>query len=118
MGKGRDMGFNSIIGFFAKLSMGTGEQCITRQSTRLGRGLPLQRLFGYFYQHFGYYLNQVIVAKAVCLFAFLLLYFALDNSAHGLIGTAELALGGFFGPLYGLFVVATLLPLILELLLE
>merc|ERR1719456_2127448 len=103
MGKGRDMGFGSILGFFAKLSMGTGEQCLTRQSTRLGRGLPILRLFGYFYQHFGYYLNQLLMAKSVMFFAIMMMFFALDNSTHGLAEDADNVLAGFFGPLYILF---------------
>eukprot|EP00746_Dinoflagellata_sp_MGD_P059222 gnl/MRDRNA2_/MRDRNA2_25290_c0_seq1.p1 gnl/MRDRNA2_/MRDRNA2_25290_c0~~gnl/MRDRNA2_/MRDRNA2_25290_c0_seq1.p1 ORF type:complete len:1035 (+),score=149.27 gnl/MRDRNA2_/MRDRNA2_25290_c0_seq1:128-3106(+) len=118
MGKGRDMGFNSILGFFAKLSMGTGEQCLTRESVRLGRGLPILRLFGYFYQHFGYYFNQFLMAQAIRLFPLVLLYFALGNPIHGFLYTAESTVGSFFGPLYIMFMAATLVPLVFELLIE
>lgn len=35
--QGRDLGFNTILTFFAKLSAGTGEQLLTRQVARLGQ---------------------------------------------------------------------------------
>ena len=33
----RDLGFNTVLTFFSKLSAGTGEQLLTRQLLRLGR---------------------------------------------------------------------------------
>ncbi|CAE7941580.1 fksA, partial [Symbiodinium sp. KB8] len=39
--KGRDLGFNTILTFFSKLSAGTGEQMLTRQMARLGNELDL-----------------------------------------------------------------------------
>ncbi|CAL1132375.1 unnamed protein product [Cladocopium goreaui] len=41
VGKGRDLGFNSVLFFFAKLFQGTGEQLLTRQMKRLGDELDL-----------------------------------------------------------------------------
>ncbi|CAK8993614.1 1 [Durusdinium trenchii] len=39
--KGRDLGFNTVLGFFSKLSSGAGEQILTRQMFRLGQLLHL-----------------------------------------------------------------------------
>merc|ERR1719498_1393512 len=36
LAKGRDLGFNTVLTFFSKLSAGTGEQLLTRQVLRLG----------------------------------------------------------------------------------
>jgi hypothetical protein len=48
VGKGRDMGFLSILGFFSKLSMGTVQMSTTRQAYRLGVRLGLARLMGFY----------------------------------------------------------------------
>jgi len=60
--KGRDLGFNTVLGFFSKLSSGTGEQLLTRQTFRLGQVLHLPEALTFFYAHAGYYLNQFIVS--------------------------------------------------------
>ena len=59
VGKGRDMGFLSILGFFDKLSMGTAQMSTSRQSFRLGSRLGLGRLLGFYYGHVGYYVGQL-----------------------------------------------------------
>ena len=44
VGKGRDMGFGAILGFFCKLSSGTAQMSTSRQHYRLGVRLSLGRL--------------------------------------------------------------------------
>merc|ERR1719350_1541239 len=48
LAKGRDLGFNSVLGFFSKLSSGTGEQIITRQMFRLGQIFDLPELLTFY----------------------------------------------------------------------
>ena len=59
VGKGRDMGFGSILGFISKLSRGTAQMSTSRQSHRLGVRLGFGRLLGFYYGHTGYYLSQL-----------------------------------------------------------
>ena len=49
VGKGRDMGFGSILGFFCKLSSGTAQMSTSRQAYRLGVRLGTARLLGFYY---------------------------------------------------------------------
>lgn len=51
LGKGRDMGFLSILGFFCKLSSGTAQMTTSRQAYRLGVRLGLGRAMGFYYGH-------------------------------------------------------------------
>ncbi|CAJ1455304.1 unnamed protein product [Effrenium voratum] len=58
LAKGRDLGFNTVLAFFSKLSSGAGEQLITRQCLRLGNLLPLPEFLSFYYAHMGHYLSQ------------------------------------------------------------
>jgi 1,3-beta-glucan synthase len=119
VGKGRDMGFMSVMSFYAKVSMGNGEQAITRQWMRLGLGLPLTRLLGVFYTHVGFYLNQCLVSWSMKSFAFMVAFFSLsDESNPKFSAAAENMCTHYFGIFYLAFVVSSMLPLILEVLLE
>jgi len=119
VGKGRDMGFMSALSFYAKVSMGNGEQAITRQWVRLGLELPLPRLLGVFYTHVGYYLNQMLMTSALQTFAFMTAFFALCQPMD--MGFADAAVSvttTYFGVFYLLFVLASMLPLLLEVCIE
>eukprot|EP00746_Dinoflagellata_sp_MGD_P147280 gnl/MRDRNA2_/MRDRNA2_79641_c0_seq1.p1 gnl/MRDRNA2_/MRDRNA2_79641_c0~~gnl/MRDRNA2_/MRDRNA2_79641_c0_seq1.p1 ORF type:complete len:820 (+),score=107.58 gnl/MRDRNA2_/MRDRNA2_79641_c0_seq1:304-2460(+) len=120
VGKGRDMGFLSILSFFAKLSMGTGCQVLSRQSFRLGRALPVFRLLGFFYCHVGYYLNQALLCRCAKSFAVFLAYYALSDgeSLQGYGLAAGNLVVSVFGPLFMLFVGAAMLPEVLEVIIE
>eukprot|EP01052_Picozoa_sp_SAG31_P002274 SAG31_NODE_79_length_27235_cov_6.268868_3_plen_2702_part_00 len=137
IGKGRGLGFASVLGFFAKLSMGTAEQSITRQSVRLGMSLPLERLFSFFYAHVGYYVSHKLMCMAVWAYCFLLVHHALSDdrldsagfdSAQGYasrgmpgigsgsshIDIASLVIASSFGLVCLAFMAAQLLPLLLQ----
>ncbi|CAE7353903.1 GSC2 [Symbiodinium natans] len=62
LAKGRDLGFNTVLAFFSKLSSGAGEQLITRQTLRLGSLLPLPEFLSFYYAHMGHYLSQWAVS--------------------------------------------------------
>ncbi|OLP85560.1 1,3-beta-glucan synthase component bgs3 [Symbiodinium microadriaticum] len=77
--KGRDLGFNTILTFFSKLSAGTGEQMLTRQMARLGNELDLPEFLTFFYAHAGYYLTQFFLSKSIPLLVFIWLLVVLDD---------------------------------------
>jgi len=119
VGKGRDMGFMSVLSFFAKVSMGNGEQAITRQWLRLGLELSLPRYLGVFHIHIGYYLNQCLINWAIKAFAFMAASFALLSSVD--LGADDAAVGSvasYFSLFYVLLTATTLLPLLFEVWIE
>ena len=114
VGKGRDMGFLSILGFFCKLSSGTAQMSTSRQAFRLGQRLGLARLMGYYYGHTGFYVGQLHFYHATYgLLALAYLGALLEGSGLLAAAAAPAAapLNLVFGPLFGLFFGASLLPL-------
>jgi len=77
--KGRDLGFNTVLGFFSKLSSGTGEQILTRQMFRLSQVLQLPEALTFYYAHAGYYLNQFIVSWSLPLLVWVWLLVLLSD---------------------------------------
>jgi len=63
--KGRDLGFNTVLAFFSKISSGCGEQLLTRQTMRLGQLMPLPEFLTFYYAHMGYYLTQFLVSWGI-----------------------------------------------------
>jgi len=70
LAKGRDLGFNAVLGFFSKLSNGTGEQILTRQMMRLSHVLQLPEALTFYYAHAGYYITQYLISMAMPLTVF------------------------------------------------
>ncbi|KAJ3410387.1 1,3-beta-D-glucan synthase [Chytridiales sp. JEL 0842] len=60
-GKGRDLGFSSILKFVAKIGAGMGEQILSREHYYLGSQLPLDRLLTFYYGHPGFHINNVFI---------------------------------------------------------
>ncbi|CCH60497.1 hypothetical protein TBLA_0C07060 [Henningerozyma blattae CBS 6284] len=67
-GKGRDLGFSSILNFTTKIGAGMGEQLLSREYYYLGTQLPIDRFLSFFYAHPGFHLNNVFISLAVQLF--------------------------------------------------
>jgi len=119
VGKGRDMGFMSVLSFFSKVSMGNGEQVITRQWLRLGLTLPLPKFLGIFYTHCGFFLNQCLVNWAIKAFAFMMaIYTVLAPMDLGIGDAAAGLAGSYFGFFYFLFMIVTVLPLLWQVFIE
>lgn len=119
VGKGRDMGFMSVLSFYAKVSMGNAEQAITRQWMRLGLHLELSQLLGIFYSHIGFYMNQALVNRATKAFCFSAAIFALSaevQESFSILAVEEIS--SYFGYFYLLFVLASMLPFAFEVMLE
>lgn len=67
-GKGRDLGFGSILNFTTKIGSGMSEQMLSREYFYLGTQLPLDRYLSFFYAHPGFHLNNLFILTSVKLF--------------------------------------------------
>jgi len=67
-GKGRDLGFGSILNFTTKIGTGMGEQMLSREYYYLGTQLPLDRFLSFYYAHPGFHLNNMFIMLSVQLF--------------------------------------------------
>lgn len=72
-GKGRDLGFGSILNFTTKIGAGMGEQLLSREYYYLGTQLPIDRFLSFFYAHPGFHLNNLFISLSVQLFFLLLI---------------------------------------------
>ena len=80
-GKGRDLGFGTILNFITKLGNGMGEQILSREYYYLGTQLPIDRFLTFYYGHPGFHLNNIMVILAVHLFMFSLMFIGSMYSA-------------------------------------
>ncbi|KAJ3193403.1 1,3-beta-D-glucan synthase [Irineochytrium annulatum] len=78
-GKGRDLGFSSILKFVAKIGAGMGEQMLSREHYYLGLFLPMDRLLTFYYGHPGFHVNNIFIMFSIQLFLLLLLNLASFN---------------------------------------
>ncbi|SCV02431.1 LAME_0H00386g1_1 [Lachancea meyersii CBS 8951] len=72
-GKGRDLGFGSILNFTTKIGAGMGEQLLSREYYYLGTQLPIDRFLSFFYAHAGFHLNNLFITLSVQIFFVLLI---------------------------------------------
>ncbi|KAF2758287.1 1,3-beta-glucan synthase [Pseudovirgaria hyperparasitica] len=71
-GKGRDLGFGSILNFTTKIGTGMGEQMLSREYYYLGTQLPLDRFLSFYYAHPGFHINNLFIILSVQMFMFCL----------------------------------------------
>lgn len=69
-GKGRDLGFGSILNFTTKIGTGMGEQMLSREYYYLGTQLPLDRFLSFYYAHPGFHINNLFIILSVQMFMF------------------------------------------------
>lgn len=74
-GKGRDLGFGSILNFTTKIGTGMGEQMLSREYYYLGTQLPLDRFLSFYYAHPGFHINNMFIMLSVQLFMLCLVNF-------------------------------------------
>ncbi|KAK5993119.1 1,3-beta-glucan synthase component FKS1 [Cladobotryum mycophilum] len=67
-GKGRDLGFGSILNFTTKIGTGMGEQLLSREYYYLGTQLPLDRFLSFYYAHAGFHVNNMFIMLSVQMF--------------------------------------------------
>ncbi|CDK28543.1 unnamed protein product [Kuraishia capsulata CBS 1993] len=72
-GKGRDLGFGSILNFTSKIGGGMGEQMLSREYYYLGTRLPLDRFLSFYYAHPGFHLNNRFIMLSLQLFMLVLM---------------------------------------------
>ncbi|KAI5450042.1 1,3-beta-D-glucan synthase [Naganishia albida] len=78
-GKGRDLGFGTILNFQTKIGTGMGEQMLSREYYYLGTQLPIDRFLTFYYGHPGFHINNILVILSVQLFMFVLAYLGTLN---------------------------------------
>jgi 1,3-beta-glucan synthase len=82
-GKGRDLGFGSILNFTTKIGTGMGEQMLSREYYYLGTQLPLDRFLSFYYAHPGFHLNNIFIMMSVQMFMVVLVNLgALRNQTY------------------------------------
>ena len=64
-GKGRDLGFGTILNFQTKIGTGMGEQLLSREYYYLGTQLPVDRFLTFYYGHPGFQINNIMVILSV-----------------------------------------------------
>ncbi|CUM56167.1 unnamed protein product [Debaryomyces tyrocola] len=79
-GKGRDMGFGSILNFTTKIGAGMGEQMLSREYYYLSTQLPLDRFLSFYYGHPGFHINNMFIQLS--LQVFMLVLANLNAMAH------------------------------------
>lgn len=82
-GKGRDLGFGSILNFTTKIGAGMGEQLLSREYYYLGTQLPIDRFLSFFYAHPGFHLNNLFIS--ISIYSFFLLLINLGALNHEVI---------------------------------
>ncbi|CAE6478685.1 unnamed protein product [Rhizoctonia solani] len=73
-GKGRDLGFGTVLNFQAKLGNGMAEQILSREYYYLGTQLPIDRFLTFYYGHPGFHLNNILIMFSVQLFIISLVF--------------------------------------------
>ncbi|KAK0567105.1 1,3-beta-D-glucan synthase [Tilletia horrida] len=79
-GKGRDLGFGTILNFTTKLGNGMGEQMLSREYYYLGTQLPIDRFLTFYYGHPGFHINNILVILSVQLFMITMVFIGTLNS--------------------------------------
>ena len=67
-GKGRDLGFGTILNFQTKIGTGMGEQQLSREYYYLGTQLPIDRFLTFYYAHAGFHVNNILVIYSIQVF--------------------------------------------------
>lgn len=73
-GKGRDLGFGSILNFTTKIGTGMGEQMLSREYYYIGTQLPLDRFLTFYYAHPGFHINNIFIMMSVQIFMLAILF--------------------------------------------
>ncbi|KAI8986603.1 1,3-beta-glucan synthase component-domain-containing protein [Pilobolus umbonatus] len=73
-GKGRDLGFGSILNFTTKIGTGMGEQMLSREYYYIGTQLPLDRFLTFYYAHPGFHINNIFIMLSVHMFMLAILF--------------------------------------------
>ncbi|KAG0704142.1 beta-1,3-glucan synthase [Suillus ampliporus] len=64
-GKGRDLGFGTILNFQTKIGTGMGEQMLSQEYYYLGTQLPIDRFSTFYYGHPSFHINDILVIYSI-----------------------------------------------------
>ncbi|KAL1948262.1 hypothetical protein VTO73DRAFT_12337 [Trametes versicolor] len=78
-GKGRDLGFGTILNFQTKIGTGMGEQMLSREYYYLGTQLPVDRFLTFYYGHPGFHINNMLVILSVQIFVMTMVFLGTLN---------------------------------------
>ncbi|KAI0767675.1 1,3-beta-glucan synthase [Fomes fomentarius] len=78
-GKGRDLGFGTILNFQTKIGTGMGEQMLSREYYYLGTQLPVDRFLTFYYGHPGFHINNMLVIMSVQVFILTMVFLGTLN---------------------------------------
>lgn len=67
-GKGRDLGFSSILNFTTKIGGGMGEQLLSREYYYIGTQMSLDRFLSFYYAHPGFHINNLFIMLSLEVF--------------------------------------------------
>ncbi|KAJ3129034.1 hypothetical protein HK100_008843 [Physocladia obscura] len=96
VGKGKDLGLNSVMGYFSKLAMGMSEQVLSREQYRLGTTLSFDRLLTFYFANPGFIMSNVSAMLSMqMLTLFYVCISALSNSMTACPGWDVLGDGNF-----------------------
>ncbi|THH12768.1 hypothetical protein EW146_g7388 [Bondarzewia mesenterica] len=80
-GKGRDLGFGTILNFQTKIGTGMGEQMLSREYYYLGTQLPIDRFLTFYYGHPGFHINNMLIILSVQFFVVTMVFLGTLNSS-------------------------------------
>ncbi|KZV64948.1 glycosyltransferase family 48 protein [Peniophora sp. CONT] len=80
-GKGRDLGFGTILNFQTKIGAGMGEQQLAREYYYLGTQLPIDRFLTFYYAHPGFHMNNIFVIYSIQIFMVTLVFIGTLNKS-------------------------------------
>lgn len=80
VGKGRDMGMDSVLGFERKVASGNGEQALSRDAYRLGTQFDFPRLLAWYHTGIGFFVNTYLIFLTVSASIWVYLLLALSDS--------------------------------------
>ena len=88
-GKGRDLGFGTVLNFQTKIGTGMGEQLLSREYYYLGTQLPVDRFLTFYYGHPGFQINNILVIYSIQIFLVTCERSSLHCSFHSLMPAAS-----------------------------
>ncbi|CAN8244009.1 unnamed protein product [Cochlearia groenlandica] len=89
VGKGRDVGFNQISLFEAKVACGNGEQTLSRDIYRLGQSFDFFRMMSCYFTTVGFYISSMILVLTVYAFLYGRLYMSLTGVEEAVMKLAS-----------------------------
>ncbi|KAI3893658.1 hypothetical protein MKW92_030081 [Papaver armeniacum] len=89
VGKGRDVGFNQISLFEAKVACGNGEQILSRDIYRLGHRFDMFRMLSCYFTTVGFYVSSMMVVLVVYVFLYGKLYLSLSGLEQSIMKFAK-----------------------------